>query len=1142
MSSYVGGFQVLLTSQVASDGTQTGVSVATFDNLVSDLAINSGDLYEVSHTPLALDETEYDDALPNDVLDGNAVYFTASAPTSSLTRVGVDGTWVQLDGHTSYNAALVSYAGIWHTTIYTGLDCPTFSSQAPPGATVDRYVFNALVANGPGQNYLWNPSPASVSGDCGFGAGVAIWAVQPYSAPGGAEVTLVGYGFGESPGTLSVGGVIVSPESWSNDRISFVIPIELAGGRQVIEVLTSSGSATTEFLLTPNLVSVFPQEATSGITLTLLGTGFGDLFDQTDVYVDGSLANIMSKTDSKIEFTIPKFASPGPVSVVAVVNDSASNESQVNVLPFITTLSISLVNETPVLTVAGSNFGAPTAEGLFGVLLDGEVLTIKAWQSDAVKALLPSELSNGDHSVTVIAASQVSNAKWFSFTRNQVNSGYLSSATSPGDSWKGDGVAGQLLIKTTPGAIILPPGKTPSASVSGAGIEPQLRGALIAIGTDTIDGDNRGGLDNIYRIKFDKNRRLLEAIQRLKVVRAVVAAEPNAVPQLNYMPSDPYNVEDPDSWSRASSWDYPQTRLNEAWNIYQGSGDVRIAIIDTGVANHEDLNARRWETGLDDDFDINWDEPEGPDHGTKVASVCCAAWNGRGAAGVDGHATFTSYVARSLWEVKDELYDAVDDEMDIVNMSFSYPQLGTLNRDVLWTAINWAYAYGIILIASVDNAAGGCNESNYPAEFSEVLSVNNYQNPDKCGWTWANNGIMAPGGAPFYNEVPLATFSNLAGNLGSGEPPYTEGYGTSYAAPFVAGAAALIKGWNPSLTDYQIKTALTSTARNDPGPYNGGIIDVYSALMYAARLNVGQLDWEEAFNDSFAKAPVKAMSIGHGWQSFSVSIQNRGDGILSYEVDIGTLCGLFGTTCFQSDFNDYVGTSKAHYYNEGYQAASQAQYFGYLSPEESVSLPIYVDTEGWDNDDELTTIICVYKTSQEDVKYQPTGKPDPLSCVLYTVRMVECFTSVALQHTELASQIEVLRKFRDSSVKPKVRGGELIAKYYNVSPSIVGAMTKDQGAKQSYIDLVRRFKDTLGAQLVSDATPWLLTGEMQAELEKPFLQDDANALKEFADRLANDPSISDDLADLLPKAKVFVDLNVGNTRTQVLQNLLDQGL
>ena len=112
-----------------------------------------------------------------------------------------------------------------------------------------------------------------------------------------------------------------------------------------------------------------------------------------------------------------------------------------------------------------------------------------------------------------------------------------------------------------------------------------------------------------------------------------------------------------------------------------------------------------------------------------------------------------------------------------------------------------AYFGRTILVASAHNLP----VDSYPWRFSSVISVGSHERPDPLAW-FANP------------DPPVELFARgvdvEVAWLGGGRLRCT---GNSFAAPHVAGIAALVLAKHPELTPYQVKTVLRLTATNTEG-------------------------------------------------------------------------------------------------------------------------------------------------------------------------------------------------------------------------------------------------------------------------------------------------------------------------------------
>lgn len=267
-------------------------------------------------------------------------------------------------------------------------------------------------------------------------------------------------------------------------------------------------------------------------------------------------------------------------------------------------------------------------------------------------------------------------------------------------------------------------------------------------------------------------------------------------------------------------------RLPRAWEATTGSGTV-VAVLDTGVdGTHPDL-AGAVLPGVDlVDDDLDPADPHG--HGTLVAGVAAA----RGDNGVGG--VGAAYGARVLpvrvldangdgsdSDVAAGITWAVEHDADVVNLSLG----GADPSPVLLAAIRAAVAAGVVVVAASGNE--GVEAPAYPGAYAPLVDgFVAVSATDDLGavTTFSNTGDWVSLAAPGLDVVGPAP-----GNR------YVVGTGTSFAAPLVAGGAALVRAHAPGLTPAAVEQRLVATAR-DAGPkgvdpyYGAGVLDAASAV------------------------------------------------------------------------------------------------------------------------------------------------------------------------------------------------------------------------------------------------------------------------------------------------------------------------
>lgn len=295
----------------------------------------------------------------------------------------------------------------------------------------------------------------------------------------------------------------------------------------------------------------------------------------------------------------------------------------------------------------------------------------------------------------------------------------------------------------------------------------------------------------------------------------------------------------------------------------------RIAILDSGIdVDHEEwggpsspLVAGRstWTRSKDsDDWGING-------HGTHVAGVAAAPANGVGIVGVaparrSGAQVIPVQISDTFGVSQDEqiirgVRWAVRRGAKVVNISSGGPEFNRTFQEVVW----WAEEKGALIVASVGNDGDGANTFNYPAGYQRVLGVgavcngvSSFDCPDADGPAIFSNrnasvDLMAVG-VGVVSSVPDRVRRDRVA------PGYATNDGTSFSAPFVAGAAALVFANHVNPSPFQVRRALLNAA-SDIGPRGRDSVSGYGVVNPEAAAR-GRLPLPDPFevNDTPARA------------------------------------------------------------------------------------------------------------------------------------------------------------------------------------------------------------------------------------------------------------------------------------------------
>jgi hypothetical protein len=239
--------------------------------------------------------------------------------------------------------------------------------------------------------------------------------------------------------------------------------------------------------------------------------------------------------------------------------------------------------------------------------------------------------------------------------------------------------------------------------------------------------------------------------------------------------------------------------------------DADIAILDTGIdLEHPDLNVYRNISFVNGT--VSGDDDNG--HGSEVAGIAAAKNNMLGVVGMAPGA--------KLWSIKvctssgkcplssqiEGIEYAIDhsDEIDVLNVSIENPYSSVLN-----SSISRAAEKGLIIVVGAGNDAMDASNMS-PAGSPDVISVSGLADSDgKCGG-------LGPV-TTYGKDDTFANFSNFGKVIDIASPAvdilttfnnsdYALDSGTSFAAPHVSGAAALIKSGDKNITADEVKDRL----------------------------------------------------------------------------------------------------------------------------------------------------------------------------------------------------------------------------------------------------------------------------------------------------------------------------------------------
>jgi len=347
----------------------------------------------------------------------------------------------------------------------------------------------------------------------------------------------------------------------------------------------------------------------------------------------------------------------------------------------------------------------------------------------------------------------------------------------------------------------------------------------------------------LYVLGITDGTSVPEMVARLEGDTRVKIAEPNFIyhaMESPYTPNDPMWESDDDGDDPMDSvydqWGPAKIGANIVWNELNGSDEIIVAVLDTGVRfDHEDLNANIWinededpNNGIDDDDNgyiddwWGWDAVEDENnpmddpgifssyHGTSCAGVVAAVQdNERGVTGMAPGVKIMVGRCLGAWGGSNEgITNAINyatvNDADIISMSLggtSYSELIEGACDAAWDDGN-----GRLVIAAAGNS--DTTAPMYPASYDSVMAVaavaawNDSNNPvdeqrltPSLGYDWGSN---------YGDQIVISGYgSKYISTYGAHYSSYRDGIevdffgGTSNACPMSVGVMALIRSYYP---------------------------------------------------------------------------------------------------------------------------------------------------------------------------------------------------------------------------------------------------------------------------------------------------------------------------------------------------------
>jgi len=287
-----------------------------------------------------------------------------------------------------------------------------------------------------------------------------------------------------------------------------------------------------------------------------------------------------------------------------------------------------------------------------------------------------------------------------------------------------------------------------------------------------------------------------------------------------------------------SQWALQASKVSDVWPTTTGSG-VIVAVIDSGSGPNPDLdqNLLPGRTITRGRITDNAADVDIIGHGTHVAGIIAARSNNN--IGIAGVAPSAQILPIRILDSRGDGSDsdlalairyASDQGARVINLSLG----GTNQTAALQGALEYAASKGILVVAAAGN--GGLTASTtFPAGNDltiAVTAVDQTLNAPSFTQRGTYIDISAPG-ISICSSIRIDAIVDVSRRCAGVTEPYALMSGTSMAAAFVSGVAALVFSAKPEFNAQQVREVIIATAQDigEPGrdqTFGAGVIDAYA--------------------------------------------------------------------------------------------------------------------------------------------------------------------------------------------------------------------------------------------------------------------------------------------------------------------------